>query len=157
MSSVAQLVGFVPTVPNLPPSSEIEFPTHSRGRPPVQLRRALSSALERIDACQEGSLRIDDLCVQAGVSPRTMRTAFQATLGMPPSQYIRRRRLGLVHATLVASHPGQTTIAAVAHHFGFHDPGRMAADYHTLFGEYPSETLRRHEDMSVPMEPELHA
>lgn len=122
-----------------------ELPFHKRGRPPVMLRRALSTAMAKIDACDQGSLRVDELCVLAGVSPRTMRTAFQVTLGMPPSQYIRRRRLHLVRGTLQEQHPGQTTIAAVAHRFGFHDPGRMAADYHSLFGEYPSDTLRRHE------------
>lgn len=126
-------------------STNIEFPTHRRGRPPLQLRRALSTALARIDACEQGSLRVDDLCALAGVSPRTMRTAFQATLGMPPSRYIRRRRLNLVRSALQAAVPGQVTIAAVAHHFGFHDPGRMAADYHELFAEYPSDTLRHRE------------
>lgn len=122
-----------------------ELPSHKRGRPPVMLRRALSTAMAQIDACDQGSLRVDELCVLAGVSPRTMRTAFQVTLGMPPSQYIRQRRLHLVRSTLQQHHPGQTTIAAVAHRFGFHDPGRMAADYHSLFGEYPSDTLRRHD------------
>ena len=122
-----------------------ELPVHRRGRPPVLLRRALSTAMARIDACDEGSLRVDELCQMAGVSPRTMRTAFQATLGMPPSQYIRRRRLQLVRSALQEAKPGQVTIAAIAHRFGFHDPGRMAADYHELFDEYPSDTLRRHE------------
>jgi len=114
----------------------------SRGRPSLD-RRALSRAMAKIDASDGRSLRVSELSMDAGVSQRTMRSAFQSTLGMSPSQYIRMRRLHLVRAALCCAISGRTTIASVGRQFGFRDLGRMAAEYHALFGEYPHQTLKR--------------
>ena len=113
-----------------------------RGRPSLQLRRALASALIRIDTSNGEALQLGELCRKAGVSERTMCEAFHTTFGMSPSQYIRMRRLNLVRAALCIAHPKQATVAAVGKRYGFRDLGRMAAEYRALFGEYPSQTLR---------------
>ncbi|MBU8976060.1 helix-turn-helix transcriptional regulator [Lysobacter sp. MMG2] len=118
--------------------------TARRGRPALD-RQALSWAMAQIDASDGRSLRVSEICADAGVSQRTMRSAFQSTLGMSPSRYIRMRRLHLVRAALFSAMSGHTTIATIGQRFGFRDPGRMAAEYHALFGEYPHETLRRGE------------
>ncbi|MBB1520397.1 helix-turn-helix domain-containing protein [Aquipseudomonas guryensis] len=87
--------------------------------------------------------RLAELCRAVGVSERTLRTVFIATLGMAPARYLRLRRLHLLRAALAVADPHQSSVAAIARRFGYTDCGRMAADYQTLFGEYPSTTLSR--------------
>ncbi|MFC5577787.1 helix-turn-helix domain-containing protein [Lysobacter niabensis] len=104
---------------------------------------ALADALARIDASDGGTLGMSDLCASAGVSERTLRVLFKDAFGVTPTRYIRSRKLRLVHAALASAVPGRARVSAIGGQFGFNDLGRMAADYHALFGEYPSQTLRR--------------
>ena len=92
--------------------------------------------------------RLIELCRAVGVSERTLRTAFVATLGMAPTRYLRLRRLHLLRAALAVADQRHASVAAVAERFGYTDQGRMAAQYHALFGEYPSATLER--DIKAP-------
>lgn len=87
--------------------------------------------------------RLAELSRVAGVSERTLRTAFIATLGMAPTRYLRLRRLHLLRAALSVADPLRSNVATVAARFGYTDGGRMAAEYHAVFGEFPSATLQR--------------
>ena len=62
---------------------------------------------------------------------------------MSPTEYVRRRRMQLVHRALRNGDPDAASISAVARRYGFRGLGRFAANYCTLFGELPSATLRR--------------
>lgn len=103
----------------------------------------LNRVLELLPPITERTPRLAELCRTAKVSERTLRTAFIATLGMAPARYLRLRRLHLLRAALALAEPSQTSVTAIAQRFGYTDGGRMAADYHALFGEYPSATLQR--------------
>ncbi|MGA6099111.1 helix-turn-helix domain-containing protein [Stutzerimonas marianensis] len=87
--------------------------------------------------------RLRELCRAVGVSERTLRSAFIATLGMAPARYLRLRRLHLLRAALAIADRHHASVAVISARFGYTDQGRMAAQYHALFGEYPSETLER--------------
>ncbi|HSC83759.1 MAG TPA: helix-turn-helix domain-containing protein [Pseudomonas sp.] len=87
--------------------------------------------------------RLSELCRAVGVSERTLRTAFVATLGLAPARYLRLRHLHLLRAALAVADQRQTSVTEIAARFGYTDCGRMAADYHALFGEHPSATLAR--------------
>ncbi|MWV14352.1 helix-turn-helix domain-containing protein [Pseudomonas sp. R-28-1W-6] len=87
--------------------------------------------------------RLAELCRAIGVSERTLRSAFVATLGMPPARYLRLRRMHLLRAALAVADQHQASVTEIARRFGYTDCGRMAADYHALFGEYPNATLLR--------------
>ncbi|WP_339522720.1 helix-turn-helix domain-containing protein [Pseudomonas sp. EA_35y_Pfl2_R111] len=103
----------------------------------------LSQVLQLLPITTGRTPRLAELCRAVGVSERTLRSAFVATLGMAPARYLRLRRLHLLRASLAVADQSHTSVAEVAQRFGYTDCGRMAANYHALFGEYPSATLQR--------------
>lgn len=103
----------------------------------------LKRVLEFLPLSSGRTPRLAELCRTVGVSERTLRSAFVTTLGMAPARYLRLRRLHLLRAALAVADQHQTSVTEIARRFGYTDCGRMAADYHTLFGEYPSATLLR--------------
>jgi AraC-like DNA-binding protein len=60
---------------------------------------------------------------------------------MSPNQYIRLRRLNLVHVALQDADPATENVAKTARRYGFSELGRFAAVYRSVFGENPSTTL----------------
>lgn len=87
---------------------------------------------------------IDDICRHVGVSRRKLQNCFHETLGCSPVQFLRVMRLnGVRQALQKAAHTGSASIGDVAAHWGFWHLSRFAGDYRDLFGELPSETLRR--------------
>ena len=105
--------------------------------------RLLQQVLELLPLGSGRTPRLAELCRSVGVSERTLRSAFVVTLGMAPARYLRLRRLHLLRAALAVADQHQTSVTEIARRFGYTDCGRMAADYHALFGEYPSATLLR--------------
>ena len=89
------------------------------------------------------SLSISDLARQNGVPERTLRTAFQRCYGFSPVEYLRIHRLHRARQRLRASCPDETTVTEIGFGQGFWDLGRFAGAYRQLFGELPSETLRK--------------
>ena len=87
--------------------------------------------------------RITEISAALGVSERTLRICCEEQLGMGPTEYVRRRRMQLVHRALRKGKLDAASISAVARRYGFHNLGRFAANYRALFGELPSATLRR--------------
>ncbi|MFD2181680.1 AraC family transcriptional regulator [Rhodoplanes azumiensis] len=84
-----------------------------------------------------------DLCAAAGVCERTLRRAFGAVYGMPPSRYLKVRQLNRVHAALLDPSARGRMVTDVLTSHGVTELGRFAAHYRTLFGELPSHTMRR--------------
>ncbi len=82
-----------------------------------------------------------ELASQLGVSVRTLHSAVVAIRGRPLHDYIRLRRLWCVHQTLINGAPTQIKAVALAN--GFWHPGEFSLAYRDLFGETPSQTLRR--------------
>lgn len=91
----------------------------------------------------EPRIRLSQLCTEAGVSERTLRSIFKEVFGVGPNRYLLLRRLHLVRAALALSNPETASVSEIALRFGFTDSGRMASEYHRLFGEYPSMTLMK--------------
>ncbi|MNI20115.1 transcriptional regulator EutR [compost metagenome] len=115
---------------------------------PVRWQRAkrranIAKVLELLQGDDDQFIRLSDLCRQADVSERTLRSIFKEVFGIGPNRYLHIRRLHRVRAALSTANPGTETVNRIALRFGFSDQGRMAADYHRLFGEYPSQTLMR--------------
>jgi AraC-like DNA-binding protein len=140
-----------------------EPPTHRDTctvlRPALEVRRLLTELVERAlriaalspdqFACPDARRALDEpvyvaeLCEALSVPERTLRRAFERTFAISPIRYLKLRRLGLVHRVLRDADPRRTRVSEIAEQHGFWELGRFAGEYRRLFGEKPSETLRR--------------
>lgn len=83
------------------------------------------------------------LCQEVHSSRRTLIRGFREHLGLGPMQFLKLHRLHAVRHALLCSDPQLNQVAGVAGQWGFHSAGHFAHDYQELFGELPSDTLRR--------------
>jgi AraC-like DNA-binding protein len=108
---------------------------------PVTARR-LGDLEDWIEAHLEEPITLGRLCGVAGVGGRALAKIFDLRRGMSPMRYVTERRLAAVHARLLmASNADEVT--AIASDLGFTHLGRFAISYKEVFGESPSQTLRR--------------
>ena len=89
-------------------------------------------------------LRIGQLCRELGVSERTLRDAFYKLTDTSPLAYLKTQRLNQVYRELRDSDPGEVLIKQLAYASGFSHLGHFCRDYKQLFGESPSETIKRY-------------
>ena len=113
------------------------------GRPQVPRNRVIARTLAVIEAAQGKPLFIDDLCRATEVSERTLRNVFHEYFGVGPMRLLKVRQLLEIRRALLASDPSYDTVARTAARFGVWDFSLFARNYKTLYGESPSETLRR--------------
>lgn len=104
--------------------------------------RALRLAVDFIEDHRGEAVRVRDICRETGVTWRTLDRAFRERFQMGPKAYLMRCRLGGVREAL-ATGSKDLRIADIANTWGFWHMGQFARDYKRLFGELPSETLRR--------------
>jgi AraC-like DNA-binding protein len=112
-----------------------------RPLPPVA-PRSIRRVADAMHADPAQPYTVADLAALAGISPRGLQQGFHRHLGMPPMAYLRGVRLARAHEALREAGPGGTTVASIAHRFGFTHLGRFAADYRSRYGVTPARTLR---------------
>lgn len=83
------------------------------------------------------------LAARVHLSVRSLQEGFAREHGVPPMKYLQQVRLRRAHDLLREACPPETTVARVATGLGLSHLGRFAAAYRRMFGEAPSETLRR--------------
>lgn len=105
---------------------------------PADLVRALDWLRARLSE----PIELEMLAAVAGVRPRTLEAHFKTFLGATPLAWARRMRLANARRELQRGR-AQATVTKVALANGFNQLGRFAVHYRTIFGEAPSETLRR--------------
>jgi len=88
-------------------------------------------------------LYLTEICAAVGVSARTLRTCCEEHLGMGPIRFLTLRRMHLAHRALLLGELANSTVTRIATAYGFWELGRFSVTYRALFGESPSETLRR--------------
>lgn len=110
---------------------------------PQQQAKLVRRSMEYIEANIHSPLTLKDLYTELGVSRRTLFYSFERVFGVTPMEYIKVQRLQGVHRALKAAVPNLTSIVAIAHQWGFWHSGQFAKAYKTMFGELPSETLRK--------------
>jgi AraC-like DNA-binding protein len=103
---------------------------------------AVRNAMDIIEAGAHLPLTISALARQCHVSVRTLQEGFRRHLGMSPMAYVREVRLRSAHRELSAADPFHSTVAAIAHRWGFTHLGRFAAAHKTVYGETPLQALR---------------
>jgi AraC-like DNA-binding protein len=119
----------------LPGSADEETPAARRHRNVVARFEELLQA--------GSSHHMSEICAALGVSDRLLRECCKAHLGMSPSGYRRRLRMGQVRRELGGGNPQTTTVSEVAGRHGFRDLGRFAGHYRAIYGESPSATRQR--------------
>ncbi|MFF4104475.1 helix-turn-helix domain-containing protein [Streptomyces sp. NPDC001903] len=113
-------------------------PADTRDATPETVRRAVAF----IESAPDAEIGPTEMAAAAGVTPRALQYAFRRHLGTTPTAYLRRVRLDLAHADLVAGDAASGAgVAAIAHRWGFHHLGRFAAAYRAAYGHSPSRTL----------------
>ena len=90
-----------------------------------------------------GPVTTVELAVAAGICIRTLEYAFLNVLEISPHRYLQFHRLNVAHRELLMADPNQMTVTGIALKRGFNHAGRFSVLYRKLFGEVPSETLRR--------------
>jgi AraC-like DNA-binding protein len=121
-----------------------DAPTHAVScQSNCSLDRINLRALAFIRAQDELDLNVEHLCRVLGVAERSLLRAFHRFFGIGPTQYLKLRRLNTVHRELQAGECRETTVTGVMTACGVTEFGRFAGAYRALFGEAPSETLRR--------------
>ena len=111
------------------------------GRPKITRREIVRAAQEALEEREHYSVR--ELVATTGVTERTLRRAFQEFFGVGPHRYLQLRSLHAIYRELRAAEPDETSVSRVLADHGAWEFGRVAGRYQQLFGELPSETLRR--------------
>lgn len=107
---------------------------------PAAVRRALAY----IDDHLGEPISVVDIAAAARLSPRGLQAAFRRDLGVTPIEQVQIARLTAVREELLRADASQgVTVAEVAHRWGFAHLARFAARYRAVYGENPSQTLRR--------------
>lgn len=121
------------------------LPTQQQKVPVKTFRRShlIKQANDYMQSHINQVLTLTDLCQALGTSSRALCYGFQEMFGMSPMSYLKVLRLQGVYRALKVTDPGHTTVTEVATQFGFCHLGYFARDYKQMFGELPSETLRR--------------
>jgi AraC family ethanolamine operon transcriptional activator len=92
---------------------------------------------------QEETITVVNLCQRFQISRRTLQYAFQDVMGMSPNAYLRTLRLNGVRRCLRDPNSGVTSVQQAAADWGFWHLSQFARDYQGLFGELPSQCLKR--------------
>lgn len=114
-----------------------------QGRPRVPRQEIIRCSTELLEQRVGAPVRVDELAAAADVSQRTLRTAFEEYFGLGPVRYLQLRQLHQVFRALTAADPEEITVSRTFAEHGAWAFGRFSARYRQLFGELPSETLRR--------------
>ncbi|MFO1036257.1 MAG: helix-turn-helix domain-containing protein [Geminicoccaceae bacterium] len=110
--------------------------------PAAQRRRLAQRAEAFLRANEKRPVGIAELCAAVGAPERTLQLAFREYFGLPPIAYLRVRRLHHVRRQLLEL-GARTSVTATATDWGFDHLGEFSVAYRRLFGETPSQTLRR--------------
>ncbi len=115
-------------------------PASRRGQPDEAMaRRAEELLAENL----ESPVSLSDAVIVAGTSTRSLLRAFLKRRGTSPMAFRRRRRFEAARRDLFVADCGETSVTDVAIRYCFEHLGRFAVEYRALFGESPSDTLRR--------------
>ena len=85
-----------------------------------------------------------ELCTLADCSQRWMEQCFKKRFGITPKKYVKYLRLSRLRRDLLQSAQAESqTVIDLASVYGFWHMGQLAADYRKVYGELPSDTLKK--------------
>lgn len=108
---------------------------------PEKRRHALREAVKYIRKTPLKFANYYKFHQDTGINERTLQRAFLDQYDISPKSYAKAHQLSNVYKALVRSNPEEINVYEVANRFGFKHMSQFAKDYHSHFGELPSETL----------------
>jgi len=99
----------------------------------------LNQAMEHIEGHLDQDLDVEELARIAATSEHHLRRMFSALAGMPLSEYIRRRRLTLAGAEVLA---GRATLLEIGVRYGYGSGEAFARAFRAMHGIGPAEARR---------------
>jgi methylphosphotriester-DNA--protein-cysteine methyltransferase len=116
---------------------------HRLGRPRVPREAIIRRCKTLLEEHHGEPVSVQDLAAASGVTERTLRAVFHEHFGVGPHRYLQSWRLHQVYRALRTAEPGSTNVTDLLVQHGEWDLSGFAARYRQVFGERPSETLRR--------------
>ncbi len=113
------------------------------GRPKLPREEVIRRAKALLEEGEGEIILVEELAAAVEVSERTLRTVFKEYFGVGPFRYLQLRQFHQVERALRAADPAEVLISDVLLRYGVWEFSSFAAQYRRLFGELPSETLRR--------------
>ena len=99
----------------------------------------LNQALDHLEACLDGEVDVAEAARIGAVSEYHFRRLFSALAGMPLPVYVRRRRMTLAAAEVLA---GERTLLDVAVRYGYGSAEAFARAFRSVHGIGPGEARR---------------
>lgn len=99
----------------------------------------LNQAMEHIERGLDSSIDVGELARVAATSEHHLRRMFSALAGIPLSEYIRRRRLTVAGAEVLA---GERTLLEIAVRYGYGSGEAFARAFRAVHGVGPGEARR---------------
>ena len=110
---------------------------------PSQRQALVNRARDFVAAHPDDVLSVAQIAQGVGVTTRMLEYSFADIMGMSPKEYLRMIRLNAARRALRGADPRHTTIAEIAMDHGFWHLGRFSTYYFQMYGEKPSDTLKR--------------
>lgn len=109
------------------------------------LNSHVKMAIEFIEANINGVISIAELASNCNVSARSLQRHFLKYVEVGPVEYIRNRKLELIHKDLIAAkNLPSCSVKKILLDYSIIDFGRFSQYYKNRFGCTPSETLNKH-------------
>ena len=86
---------------------------------------------------------ISEVSGQLHMSRRKLEIAFKEITSVSPRKFFHNRKMTRVYQSLLKAGPRECSVTRLADQAEFLELGRFAVQYRRLFGEKPSDTLRR--------------
>ncbi|MFM0170839.1 helix-turn-helix transcriptional regulator [Paraburkholderia sediminicola] len=110
-------------------------------RLPAKYRRAYRYLQENLD---RRDLSVREVAAEVGVTERALQSAFKSSLGLSPTELIRRLRMERIRAELLNdAFASDRTVLDAANKWGVQNRSTLVNGYRKQFHEVPSETLER--------------
>ena len=108
----------------------------------LRRQRIVAKARDHVLAHPDQTVTVPELCERLHVSRRTLQYCFEDVLNISPMQYLRLIRLNGARRHLHEKSSSAQTVREVASDWGFWHFSQFSSDYHKLFGQSPSQSLR---------------
>ncbi|TNE65796.1 MAG: helix-turn-helix domain-containing protein [Rhodobacteraceae bacterium] len=106
-------------------------------------RGLMADILAACDSLPFDKMSVSHLAKHLDRDRAMLRAACLERTGMTLDDMLKGRRLSEVHRRLRFSDPRSTKVSDVSMEFGYYHWGRFSQGYRAMFGERPSDTLRR--------------